>query len=277
MSGIGLRYGLAVCVIGLALLAHAAPPPGDACESLSVHVKNGDALRDVCLWAASAPKRLPDLLVEQFTTREIQAARQQGWTKLDEITCSLRYEHGSVDYLNVMLDGKPVGPSGVPGQWTTGEYAAILASILQPDQDPHFDFVQRTKQKGQELLEFHFQVKRQKNRTFTMRVLSRQEQPGFEGSVWIDAQTHRLVALRRRTDDVNVSFPVSYVGTVIQYSPIDLADGSTVVLPTHSIEYSCDRGNTCRRNTIRFENWRKFGASHRIGVEGEASAESPQQ
>jgi hypothetical protein len=242
------------------------------CKSIAAGVKHGEVLLDVCLWSFSARETLPDLLVEQTTKREKEYAHTDQWDTIDEITCSLRYENGTVQYLNVKANGKPITLSkgGIEGSWSTGEYSAILVSILQADQGPHFQFTGQKKEGGSELLEFHYRVSYKSNRTFSLRVSpTAATYPGFVGELWIDAQTHKLFRLERRTEDIDQGFPITYVNTSIQYQEVALRDGSNRLLPVKSQEFSCLRGGECLRNTIRFENWRKFGAEHHIDVSGD--------
>ena len=241
----------------------------EECHALTAHVKHGDALFDVCRWAYSTQQTLPNLLVEQTTKREKESSRTHQWNPIDEITCGLRYENGKLEYLNVKSNGKPVSLSEAVGQgsWSTGEYFAILVSILQSQQEPHFTFERQRKEGDHELLGYPYKVKHSKNQTFTLRSGGREDRPGFQGELWIDAANHQLVELERNTNDVNPGFPITYVGSVIYYDRVALGDGSTLVLPVRSTEYSCDLLGACWRNTIRFDNWRKFGVNHRIDVD----------
>ena len=227
----------------------------------------------VCLWVKSLRKSLPDVLAEQVTRRDrFEFTGPRMWIPSDEITCRLRYENGKTSYEDLKRNGKPTTADAanvLHSGWSTGEYAAILESAFEADQEPVFTFSRQETRKGRAVLEFEFKIRKERNHTYSLTDGRWPTiYPGMEGRLSIDAESHQLLTVERKTlDDVDPKYPLTRVETTVNYHLVHLSDRSDVVLPSDSVVTACRRNGDCFRSNIRFENWRKFGVEHRINVD----------
>jgi hypothetical protein len=79
-------------------------------------------------------------------------------------------------------------------------------------------------------------------------------------TVWIDQETHRVLRIERRTLGLPAGIPVRSVMSTLEYGFVSVG-GRRYLLPVESVQFACRSvGPNCLRNTIRFEDYRKFTA-----------------
>jgi hypothetical protein len=78
----------------------------------------------------------------------------------------------------------------------------------------------------------------------------------YRGSVWIEKQSGRVLRLEMQAHDLPEAFPLNRLETDIEFSPIRIADQSTL-LPAHVETIGCNRDpQVCSRSVIEFQNYR---------------------
>jgi hypothetical protein len=88
--------------------------------------------------------------------------------------------------------------------------------------------------------------------------------PAYEGAIWVDKDTRRVLRIEQRTVDIPRDFPLLKAETVITYSFVTI-DKKPVLLPGSSENLGCWRGSgTCVRNTIEFQDYKKFTAESSV-------------
>ena len=91
--------------------------------------------------------------------------------------------------------------------------------------------------------------------------------PAYQGSIWIDKGTHRVLRIEMRSLSLPKDFAYDKVELVLDYDSVRI-DNATFVMPVHSENLTCVRdSNTCSRNVIDFRNYRKFAAESSIQYE----------
>jgi hypothetical protein len=86
----------------------------------------------------------------------------------------------------------------------------------------------------------------------------RQYNPAYEGAIWVDKDTRRVLRIEQRTTGFPPGYPFSRTECILEYGFARIGPG-TYLLPTSSQNTSCASGSgTCSRNQIQFRNYRKF-------------------
>ena len=89
--------------------------------------------------------------------------------------------------------------------------------------------------------------------------------PAFNGEIWIDKQTSRVLRIEQSAQKMPLLFPFDTVETATDYDFVRLAAVDPYLLPVDAEVLSCIRGtSTCSRNRIEFRNYRKFGAESTV-------------
>jgi VWFA-related protein len=251
------------------------------CATLAGTVQHSSALAKVCEFALSMRKKLPDIICDRETKRhwvgfhEYQINNQPATFSIyghsDVITVTVTYRNSGEFYDNVRINGKPVGAGGaeVSGTWSDGEFAPILAGIFVPSSKAEFHYEKEQKLHSIPALVFRYHVKAQDNTLYVLQSGKYIWFPEYDGEIWLDAKTLRLLRLERETALMPRN-PIRRMKTQIDYSDVPLGDGTRLVLPTHSDVLICtplppyfDDSN-CAHNIIRFNHWHKFRATTKI-------------
>ena len=92
----------------------------------------------------------------------------------------------------------------------------------------------------------------------------RRYNPAYEGAIWIDKETRRVLRIEQHTTGMPQDFPLLNAETVLTYAFVKI-DGKPYLLPAGSENLGCSRGSgACTRNTIEFKNYKKFSAESTV-------------
>ena len=88
--------------------------------------------------------------------------------------------------------------------------------------------------------------------------------PAYQGSVWVDPETARVLRIEMQALNIPSEFPMDRVESAVDYSYVTIA-GTSVLLPVHAESLGCERGSPgCSHNTIDFRNYHEFKVNSRI-------------
>jgi VWFA-related protein len=274
--------------------ARPSPSISSYCDALAGKTSQSAALSQVCQFALSVDEQLPNVICSQETTR-YKKGEHGGFKLQDVVTAEVSYTDGKEHYRNVTLNGVPM-ESGVPTQaagWSTGEFGSALHDIFAPQSMAEFKFDRKDLLRSAPVLIFQFHVKQRNNSLWHLQVGTFKSFPGYSGSVWVDEATSHLVRMEMGNIEIEDSFPLRLVNSVIDYADVQLGDGTSFDLPVKSETLACrqldrdscsitdvgascanNKGKFCFQNVLKFGNWRKFGARARIL--SDANAQAPQ-
>ena len=92
----------------------------------------------------------------------------------------------------------------------------------------------------------------------------RQYKPAYEGAVWIDKESRRVLRIEQRTTAFPRDFTLSRAECKLQYAWVRIEQKS-YLLPSASENIGCMSGSgACTRNVLEFKNYRKFTADSNI-------------
>ncbi len=247
------------------------------CERLSQGKGQAAALQSVCEFALSLFWKLPNVIGDEERVR-YQVDQLGSAAQRDVITAKVRFEDGQEQYDQITINGKPA-PVAVAGSsgWSEGEFATDLRTLFLPQSATEFKFAKQDSLHGNKVFVFDFKVLRKNNHLRYLQAESGATTlPGYHGRLWINQSTLHLMRLERKVDDVEADFPIQRADLLIEYGDVDLADGTTFVLPLQALNVSCPSfaPSYCWHSQLTFKHWHKFAARARVLTSQE---ESPAQ
>ena len=209
---------------------------------------------------------LPNFFCQQMTTRYQSDHPKTGWDPLDVVTADVAYENGKESYKNIKVGNKVVNKpmEDIEGTRSTGEFSTILEEVLNPASGAVFRRSGQDTIHGRATYVFKFEIPRERSR-WRIEAPSQLYYPAFQGTIWIDKETSRLMRIEQQSRNMPLLFPFDTVETATDYDFVRLAATDPFLLPVDAEVLSCVRGtSTCTRNRIEFRNYRKFGAESNI-------------
>lgn len=248
--------------------ANAAPGERVAAPAGPNHTANASdeqILRDARAAAASLTASLPDFLVEQVTTRYFSNGFPATWQTIDTVTADVASVNGSEQYRNVAINGIPTErPIERTGAWSTGEFVSTLQDVLAESTNAAFHRRGADRVAGRPALVFDFTVAQSNSHWALVAPDQRRYNPGYEGSIWIDQETGRVLRIEQRTTALPLDFPLNRAESTLEYAFARIGE-NTYLLPSVSENVGCMSGSgTCTRNSIVFRNYRKFSADSNV-------------
>lgn len=246
--------GPAATVAGTAPAALGEISPGEAEQVLK-------AARENSLHYAST---LPDFLAQQATTRYFRSSVIEQWQKLDVVTADVAYHNGKEQYSNFSIDGRPrTQPVELSGAWTTGEFGTTLEDLMAESTAAQFKLRGQEHAGGFNAVVFDFAVSEANSHWEMVSPDQRRHKPAYEGSVWIDRESKRVVRIEQRALSIPDDFPVSRMEATLQYG-FAAIEQKTYLLPAGGEMTACMNGGACTRNVLEFRNFRKFQAESSV-------------
>lgn len=248
------------------------------CEYLSRGKEHPAALVAVCKFALSLRWKLPNVICDQ--ERKLYQEGQLGEAvRRQTITAKVRYEDGQEQYTDITINGKP-SPSAKQdsvGTWSEGEFATGLRAVFLPQSATEFKFVKQEALRSARALVFDLRVHRINNRFWYLESSGRKTFPGYHGRLWINQSSLHLMRFERKLEEVEADFPIQQASTVIDYSDVDLADGTNFVLPLRGVDVTCATVDSlgCWHNQLTFNHWHKFAAHARVVITQEEPGATP--
>jgi hypothetical protein len=238
-----------------------SPAPSGAASGASEEQVIGKAREAASSYLAT----LPNFLVEQVTSRYFSTGYPAKWQSIDEVTAEVAYVDGKEDYRTVAVDGKPVGgPVEHTGSWSTGEFATMLDDVLSHATNAAFKRRGEDRIAGRTALVFDFTVDKAGSHWTLVAPDGRRDRPPYNGSIWVDRATGRVLRIEQRTEAIPKDFPFSRAEWVLEYAFVRIED-KMYLMPSRGENLACMSGSgACTRNVNAYRNYRKFSAESAV-------------
>jgi hypothetical protein len=220
--------------------------------------------------AASFTAELPSYLVQQVTTRLFSTTFPASWQTIDVVTAEVAYVDGKEDYRDIKVNGAPVGSAPEKtGSWSTGEFGTTLEDILSTYTNANFKRRASDRIAGRPAAIFDYTVAASNSHWTIVSPDGRRVNPAYEGAIWIDRETHRVLRIEQRTNALPTDFPTSKAESVLDYAFARI-EARTYLLPSKAEILGCMRGSgACTKNSIEFRNYRKFTTESNVKFDKE--------
>jgi hypothetical protein len=238
-----------------------SPPTPGAPKSMT----DETLIKDAHEASATFTANLPAYLAQQVTTRYFATGWPVAtWHTIDEITAELAYINGKEDYRDFRIGGQSIDRPERSGSWSTGEFGTTLEDVMSFGTDAAFKRRRDDTVAGRAAVVFDYKVTQEHSHWTMVAPDERTYRPAYEGAIWIDKDTRRVLRIEQRTSDFPRDFPVRSAEAILQYGFVKI-DGKTYLLPASGENIGCMSGSgACTRNVIAFRNYRKFTADSTI-------------
>jgi hypothetical protein len=226
---------------------------------------DGEFIAEVRSAAATYTSTLPNYSVDQVTNRYYSAGYPPRWQQIDSVTAELGYFDGKEHYSKIKVNGVEVStPPERSGSWSMGEFSTTLEDLLSPSTDAQFRRRGDDRVAGRAAVVFNFTVAASSSHWRVIGPDGKAFSPSYEGAMWVDRDTRRVLRIEQRTQAFPADHPLARMEATLEYG-VAQVDGHNYLLPASSEIMSCSRGSgTCTRNSIAFQNYRKFSTDSTI-------------
>jgi hypothetical protein len=243
----------------------AAPDAGPAAGSGDPgRYTDEQIIQDARAAAGAFSASLPDYLVQQVTGRYFATGFPTHWQEIDVVTADLAFVGGKEDYRNIQINGHPVNNPERTGTWSTGEFGTTLEDVMSPITAAAFKRRGEERMVGRTAVVYDYSVAQAHSHWTMVSPDGRTYKPAYEGAVWIDKESRRLLRIEQRTTAFPRDFTLSRAECKLQYAWVKIEQKS-YLLPSSSEDIGCMSGSgACTRNALEFKNYRKFTAESNI-------------
>src|SRR5215475_12038449 len=212
---------------------------------------------------------LPDFICQQEIQRYLDLEGTGAWEKADRLVYELTYNRKHESYKPINGVGRPITRSldEAGGATSTGDFATALAGIFDLESKTVFKPAGKERLGTRQTILYDFRVPKE---TSALRVKAEGADPlivGYSGTVWIDAETKRVLRIDQAVDDLPKSYPIPYAERSVDYDIVKLR-GLDVdfLLPIRAEVIIGDRvPKRHSRNLIYFKFYRKFETDVKLG------------
>ncbi|MBZ5582825.1 MAG: hypothetical protein LAQ30_11610 [Acidobacteriia bacterium] len=246
--------------------ATAAPVAEPSIPSTPLPSSDTEIIAEVRAAADSFSSSLPNYLAEQLTTRYYSTGFPvASWQPIDTVTATVAYVDGKEDYRDIRINGNPTNvPPERSGSWSTGEFGTTLEDLLAPVTNAAFKRRGEERVAGRAALVYNYTVDQPNSHWTIVSPDGRRYKPAYDGAVWVDKDTRRVLRIEQRATAFPGGFPYSKTECVLEYGFARIDQGM-YLLPATGQNTACMSGSgTCTRNKIEFRNYRKFTAESTV-------------
>ncbi len=226
-------------------------------------------------YASQYLENLPDFIVNQQIKRMQHSQGNKDWQVVDDLVIELTYTAKKGDvYKLLKQNGKPVKRKYDPslGATSMGEFGEIMALLFKA----RFLKSRQDNFRNRPALALDYVIEKADAKYQLTESTTRQQiTTGLEGTVWIDAQSARILRIEYSASNIPAEFPLSVAEHAIDYREITVK-GKQYLLPnTAEFLVGNERNNFYQRNYIEFLNYRVFDTDLKISIEEEPVKKNP--
>ncbi|MFN7945998.1 MAG: hypothetical protein U0Z53_11650 [Blastocatellia bacterium] len=211
---------------------------------------------------------LPDFICNQEITRYVDLEATGAWQKYDNLTYEVSYHKKSESYKPVNVIGRPVTLplDQVGGATSSGDFGLRLSQLFNPDTKASFRAAGTDRLGARQTLIYDFTVAQPLS---TWQIKSENLPPiiaGYSGTVWIDAETKRVLRIEMAADNLPRDYPVTQAEGSTDYDMVKLRGlEGEFLLPVRSETVMGDRRQRhFFRNISYYKFYRKFETDIKI-------------
>jgi len=224
---------------------------------------------------------MPDFICQQDIQRYFDREGSGAWEKADTLVYELTYNRKGESYKPINSVGRPVTRSIelAGGATSTGDFAVGLALLFDPETKTVFKPAGKERLSNRQTLLYDYTVPKASSKMIVKAEGADPLTVGYTGTVWIDAETKKVLRIDQATDDLPKSYPITNSESSVDYDIVKLR-GLDVdfLLPTRAEFIIGDRRQKRQsRNVMHFKFYRKFETDVKIGEDVTPAPQKPPQ
>lgn len=259
------------------LAAQAAqPPPPDSVHQQQIL----DAMRQ---YAMTYAQGLPNYICVRVDRQYVDPSGGDSYRSVGTILAKVSYNEGQEHNKVYSVDGKIVdaemGGIGVKGgARSSGEFAAMIASIFDPKSNAEFGWEKWVRLRGRTMAVFNYFI----DSGHSSYSIDYSSGPGddqriitaYRGLVYADPNTGEIDRTTFSAVNIPSSFPVRKADERVDYDLVSIGD-QQAVLPLQALLNMSAVPHQTSKNEIEFRNYHKYSADTVIKYDMDAAAPPP--
>jgi hypothetical protein len=206
-------------------------------------------------------RTLPNFVCLMTTRRLINSNPHGSWKLKDTYSTLLGYANGREKAMMLEVNGARAGAAEpIPdGASVSGEFGELLGMPLSEKTQANGTWQGAADIAGTSTQIFQFDVAREHSE-FQVVALQRQSLlAAYRALLYIDSNTSAVRRLSVEARDLPADFSVQASKITVDYDYVSLS-GQDYLLPSHATLIVRQHGKPARKNEIRFQNYRRYGA-----------------
>ncbi len=214
---------------------------------------------------------LPNFVVTQFVSRSVQTPEKQGWQAQDKLEIELTYSTNKGERFKLLrINDKPTQRSydELGGATSTGEFGSMLAALFSQRSQAEFKEVKREPFRGRPTVVYDFRVKKAfSSHQLTDKSSGRSVTTAYQGTVWIDVESGRVLRIEQAAEDIQRGFPITMAESAVEYDWVTIA-GAKYLMPVYAeVILGRESDRFYSRNVIELRNYHVFETDVKILIE----------
>ena len=145
------------------------------------------------------------------------------------------------------------------GATSSGEFGSLLTAAFSPQSRAEFKELRKDIFNKRQTVVYDFKVKKAFSANqITDRTTHQSVIAGYQGTVWIDAETKRVLRIEQSSEGVPANFAITLSESAVEYDWVKIADQPYLLPVRAEVLLGSDRDRYYTRNVIEFKNYRKF-------------------
>jgi hypothetical protein len=226
-------------------------------------------IRDVREYALNYSGDLPDFICAEQVKRSEAPLPRKGetpaWHESDTLLIKLTYFKQKEQYklltINYKLTDRDYEKVG--GSKEFGSFGTLMHGIFDPSSEAHFEY-DHTSQLGNRgvVLAFRYSVDLDHSNYELVWENSQRIRTAYSGLVLVSADSHRVMRVTVRADNIPADFPIRAAQTQLDYEWVELS-GHKFLLPG-TAQVIMAHGDGMTKNDELFANYQKYSADTEI-------------
>jgi hypothetical protein len=201
---------------------------------------------------------LPNFIATETIQRAELPKHSQTWKPDDTLTVDVAFSDKGERYNILAINGKPTKKtlSQLGGAKSDGEFGTILRWIFLPESATKFLWERSEELRGRPMYVFSYNIE-QNNSGYRVGWNNRRIIAAFGGLVYVDRDSSRVMRLTHAPSGIPASWPLASMSSDLDYGFAEI-NGQKFLLPLHAEMTLTLRDGSQARNTMDFDNFRKF-------------------
>lgn len=211
-------------------------------------------------------EELPDFICNQEITRHFNTDGTGAWEKYDELTYEVSYTNRQDTYKPLNGIGRPrtLPLDQAGGGSSTGDFGSRLVSLFKPETRAVFKPAGGERLGARQTLIYDFRVAVSSSNLRIRADNAPEIIVGYSGSIWIDAETKRILRIESAADNLPRDYPVTQAENATDYDVVKLRGLDVEFLLPVRTEFVI--GDRRKKHLFRNISYYKFYRKFETGV-----------
>jgi hypothetical protein len=238
-----------------------APPPSAA--------EQGRLIQEAREYAFNYARSLPDFICTEVVRRSAAPKPRPGtapdWRDQDTLQIRLSYYQQKEQYKLMLVDNRITNQDyeKVGGAKSFGDFGSLMAGIFDPASQARFEWARWSYLDRRPVMVFSYFIDQPRSHyEIRSEGTDRRVISAYSGLVMLDKDTHQVMCVTVKAENLPADFPVKAAETRLYYDYVELS-GHTFLLPLKSV-ITMAGDDYLSRNDEQFRIYRKYSADSEI-------------